>query len=381
VPVWSGFCALSSFSAEGLDDRLTALVWVKKMSAFVGSAAGEAPLVSAAYTRAAQQLRPTLQLGVRRLLGRKSPFQVTFSLTNRCNFLCKYCRIPTQHLDEMPTAEWFEVIDEFRAGGMGRASLIGGEPLVREDAGEIIRHLNAVGVHAAMNTNGWSVAERIDEVSRLDLVCITLDGPEEVHDRQRRTGSYRRVIDGIQRLRSRDRQVVTMTVVTRTGADHVRHVLEVAKEMGTRAYFQLVHNENVDVNAPIAPDISTERVEALMDELKGLKAQGWPVGNSFAILEQQKRNRYIGTCADCYAGRYYAYVFSDGTVAPCLLTQHQVRARNGKARGYLRAFQEMEAPVGPGCSCSATHEVNLILDFDVRTLFEALSVALRPARQ
>jgi MoaA/NifB/PqqE/SkfB family radical SAM enzyme len=228
-----------------------------------------------------------------------------------------------------------------------------------------------------MNTNGWSVAERIEDVAQLDLVCITLDGPEDVHDRQRRPGSYKRAIDGIQRLRSRDKQVVTMTVVTRKGADNVRHVLEVAKEMGTRAYFQLVHNEHVDVNAPIAPDISTERVENLMDELKSLKAQGWPVGNSFSILERQRGNRYIGTCEDCHAGRYYGYVFSDGTVAACLLTQHQAPKGNGPDRGYLQAFYELEAPVGPGCSCSATHEVNLILDFDVGALFEALNAALR----
>jgi MoaA/NifB/PqqE/SkfB family radical SAM enzyme len=150
--------------------------------------------------------------------------------------------------------------------------------------------------------------------------------------------------------------------------------------MGTRAYFQLVHNENVDVNAPIAPDISTRRVENLMDELKELKEQGWPVGNSFSILNQQKRNRYIGTCEACHAGRYYGYVFSDGTVAPCLLTQHQAPAGNGRERGYLRAFEELNAPVGPGCSCSATHEVNMILDFDVAALFEALNVTLRTAR-
>jgi MoaA/NifB/PqqE/SkfB family radical SAM enzyme len=280
----------------------------------------------------------------------------------------------------MTTAEWFEAIDEFRAGGMGRASLIGGEPLIREDAGAIIRHLNDAGVHSAMNTNGWWVADRIDDVAQLDLTCITLDGPPEIHDRQRRKGSYERVIDAIEKLRSRGRPVVTMTVVTRRGADDIRHVLEVAKEMGTRAYFQLVHNENVDVMAPIAPDISTERVENLMEELKELKAQGWPVGNSFGILNQQKRDRYIGTCEDCHAGRYYGYVFSDGTVAACLLTQHQYPARNGRENGYMRAFQELQAPVGPGCSCSATHEVNRILDFDIRSLFDALNVTLRSAR-
>ena len=334
----------------------------------------------APVARAAQQLRPVVQLGVRRLLGRKSPFQMTLSLTNRCNFLCDYCTIPLKRLEEMSADRWCEVIDEFRAGGMGRVSLMGGEPLLRQDTGRIISHLNAVGVHAAMNTNAWFVAERIEEVAKLDLVSISLDGPEDVHDGQRRKGSYRRVVDAIERLRRLGRPVVTMTVVTAKGVDNVKHALEVARAHGIRAYFQLVHDADGDVDKPVAPEISAQRVTALMDELIDLKAQGWPVGNSFSILKQQRQQRHIGSCADCYAGSYYGYVFADGTVAPCVLTQRQVPRRNGHELGFLQAFQAMPAPVGPGCSCAPTHEVNQILDFDVRALFEALNAVLRPAR-
>ena len=64
------------------------------MGAAVDSVGGRAPVLSKPFARATQQLRPALQLGVRRLLGRKSPFQMTFSLTNRCNFLCKARKIP-----------------------------------------------------------------------------------------------------------------------------------------------------------------------------------------------------------------------------------------------------------------------------------------------
>src|SRR5438105_2773269 len=124
---------------------------------------------------------PVLKLGARRILGRKSPFQMTLSLTNRCNFRCDYCHIPLQPSEEMTTTEWFSAIDELRAGGMGRASLIGGEPLLRKDAGEIVEHLKRRGVHASMNTNGWFVPDRLDELAGLDLACVTLDGPEALH--------------------------------------------------------------------------------------------------------------------------------------------------------------------------------------------------------
>jgi MoaA/NifB/PqqE/SkfB family radical SAM enzyme len=320
---------------------------------------------------------PVVQLGVRRLLGAKSPFQMSLSLTNRCNFKCEYCDIPLQRRDELDAAAWCRMIDELVRGGMGRASLIGGEPLLREDAGVIVAHLVARGVHTAMNTNGWFVEERIDELAALDLACVTLDGPPEVHDAQRRRGSYERAVRAIECFRARGVRVVTMTVLTPRGVEAVDHVLDVARRLGVGAFFQLEHDKSVDVWAPIAPRLREEQIHAMARMLLSRKHAGDPVGNSRAILEQHLRSgRYLGTCATCYAGRYYGYVLSDGTVAPCLLTQWQQRPGNGRALGFVRAFEEMSAPQGPGCSCVPTHQVNQVLDFRLDVLWDAVELAL-----
>lgn len=301
---------------------------------------------------------------------------MTLSLTNRCNFRCDYCYIPLQKRDELTTEEWCEAIDDLVAGGMGRASLIGGEPLVRKDVGPILAHLKRRGVHVAMNTNGWFVPDRIDDIADLDLVCVTVDGPEDVHDTQRHKGSHERALRALESLASRGIPTVTMTVVTAGGIDNVRSVLEVAREYGAKAFFQLEHDAEVDVDAPIAPHITQDRVAAFVEELKALKAEGWPVGNSATILQKQAEARYLGSCEDCHAGRYYGYVFSDGTVAPCLLTQRQVKIGNGRDNGYTNAFHALEAPRGPGCSCVPTHQVNHVLDFDPRVVFDALQLAV-----
>ena len=322
---------------------------------------------------------PLLKLGARRLVRAKSPFQMTLSLTNRCNFRCAYCDIPLQHRDEMDTAGWMAAIDELRAGGMGRASLIGGEPLLRKDVGAIIRHLKRRGIHASMNTNAWLVAERIDDVAELDLVCVSVDGPESVHDAQRHRGSYARIIRALDALRQREVPVVTMTVITPESIDTVEHVLELARAYGHQAYFHLEHDKAMDVEQPIAPRISQERVAALAHHLIDLKRRGEPVGNSYPALERQAAARYLITCDNCLAGSYYGYVFSDGTVSHCIFTQAQVERGNGRARGYVRAFQELAPPTGPGCSCVPLHEVNRMLHFDVRVLFGALDVALKSA--
>jgi len=319
---------------------------------------------------------PVVQLIGRRITRRKSPFQVTFSLTNRCNFRCAYCHIPLQERDEMTTDEWRAAIDEFADAGMGRASFMGGEPLLRKDVPALIDHVKRRGVHASINTNGWLVPQYIDALARLDLVCITLDGPPEVHDRQRHAGSHARVLDALELLRSRGTKTVTMTVLTATSIDTVDHVLEVARRFGVQAFFQLEHDAGMDVSLPIAPQVTRSRITALTDKLAARKREGWPVGNSFAILETQEKQRVLGGCDDCHAGTYFAYVFSDGTVSHCIFTQGQVPAGNGRARGFMNAFLELAAPEGPGCSCVPSHEVNRMLDFDPRALRNALDTAL-----
>ncbi len=50
--------------------------------------------IGAALHRMGRRSLPVVQLIGRRITKRKSPFQVTFSLTNRCNFRCAYCHIP-----------------------------------------------------------------------------------------------------------------------------------------------------------------------------------------------------------------------------------------------------------------------------------------------
>lgn len=345
----------------------------------IASAPAKAGSLAKSLRKAARFALPVVQLGARRMLHRKSPFQMTLSLTNRCNFRCTYCEIPLQDRNEMDASEWMKAIDELQAAGMGRASIMGGEPLVRKDAGEIIRHLKRRSIHASMNTNGWLVADRIADIVGLDLVCVTLDGPETVHDAQRHKGSYARVLRALDALRQRAVPVVTMTVVTPEGIDHVDHVLDIARAHGIQAYFQLEHDKRMDVLQPISPGLSQERVGAMARHLTNLKRSGAPVGNSYETLKHQETDRYLVTCERCYAGTYFGYVFSDGTVSHCLFTQAQVEQGNGRTRGYARSFHELAPPQGPGCSCVPLHEVNRMLDLDVRVVFAALDTALRPA--
>lgn len=324
---------------------------------------------------AARSAAPLARFLAARATDGKFPLAVTLCLTNRCNFRCVYCHMPGTHRDELTTAQWKTAIDEFRAGGMVRCSLMGGEPLLRPDVGDIIDHLVQRRVHSAMNTNGWLVEERLDDVARLNLVCVGLDGPEALHDAQRkRKGLYVRAVRAIELLVARGVEVVTMTPVTARGVDHVDDMLQMARQMGFRAGFQIEHDADCDVRNPIGPGIDDARVAELARHLLARKAEGWPVAMSRTFLEtfEARGRRMLSSCAECRVPRYSCMVRPDGMVVPCFLTQHQGPMRSGVDVGFLRAFESVAQPDNPGCSSQPLMEMNFVLGLRPEAVVNAL---------
>lgn len=89
------------------------------------------------------------------------------SLTDNCNLRCSYC-MPEEEYDFTPASRLMQV-DEveaiakiFVARGVNKIRLTGGEPLVRKDAGEIIKRLSGLGVELTMTTNATRIHEFLD---------------------------------------------------------------------------------------------------------------------------------------------------------------------------------------------------------------------------
>lgn len=88
------------------------------------------------------------------------------SVTDRCNFRCPYCMPKEvfgagyQFLRDpqlMTLGELTRIVRAFRALGVDKVRLTGGEPLLRADVPELVRILKQdVGVKdVALTTNGW----------------------------------------------------------------------------------------------------------------------------------------------------------------------------------------------------------------------------------
>lgn len=327
----------------------------------------------------ARQVPQLARFALARATGRKYPLMVTMSLTDKCNFRCLYCDLPHMNRDEMTTADWHRAIDELADAGMLRVSIMGGEPLMRKDVGEIVDHLKARGVNVAMNTNGWYFREKIEVVAKLDLVCITLDGPKELNDAQRHAGAHDRVLEAIDLATSRGVKVITMTVMTKGGLDTVDYVLQVARDKHIRAFFQVEHPADGDTNKTIAPQIADEGIAAVAQHLLKRKEEGWPVGPSKTFLTQlagrdDHGQRRLYSCTNCFASRYFLSITPTGYVAPCPLTFRGAGVYNGREVGFAKAFEMLAQPTDAGCSCNPTTELNYLLHFRSEPILNALDL-------
>jgi MoaA/NifB/PqqE/SkfB family radical SAM enzyme len=315
------------------------------------------------------------RLGLAMARREKLPFSLTFILTHRCNFRCDYCNVPDAAGDEMSTDEVRAAIDELADAGLARCGFSGGEALLRDDAIAILQHARSRGLTTTLNSNAWLARERIDELaSSLDLLILSLDGPEAAHDLvRRRKGSYERVLSTIDAARARGLEVATITVLSPSNLDVVDEVLQLAKRHGFSAYFQPAYRDCFDAERGLDPAIGPRVLADLAARLATAKRDGFPVGASDGFLERLANGPSFGDCTRCHAGRYFGTVMPDGVVVPCHLTSQQGEPKNGRVLGFARAFRELAPPgPGPGCAISPYQEADLVFGLDARAIATAL---------
>ena len=130
---------------------------------------------------------------------------IVWELTLRCCFRCAYCgsRAGEARENELTTAECLSVAGQLAELGCRRVNLLGGEVFLRPDWREITAALTGRGMKVCVITSGFVLTEGILavlEALMVESVAVSLDGPERVHDRSRREGSYRRALEAIAAL-------------------------------------------------------------------------------------------------------------------------------------------------------------------------------------
>lgn len=139
--------------------------------------------------------------------GRDARKFARLHITRRCQLKCIHCYMNAgmqyKEEDELTTFEWKNIITDLANNGCTSIVFTGGEPLLRKDCIELLKHargskINTIGVM----TNGLLVTRYIEDLSKyVDVVQIGLDGAdEETNDKIRGKGTFKKIIEAIDAL-------------------------------------------------------------------------------------------------------------------------------------------------------------------------------------
>ena len=152
---------------------------------------------------------------------------VVWNCTRRCNLRCVHCYSRSADKDypgEMSTDQGKALLDDLAAFGSPVVLFSGGEPTLRKDLFELIRHATGAGLRAVISTNGTLIDPAMADVLRemgLSYVGVSLDGMEPTHDKFRgRQGAFQDALTGIRNCRAAGIKVgLRFTINNRNVAD------------------------------------------------------------------------------------------------------------------------------------------------------------------
>ncbi len=222
------------------------------------------------------------------ILREHKPIIAGMPLTDVCNLHCKHCVVANTGRGPYPFSKIEEYLRHFYELGVRVMYMQGGEIMTwrdgEKDLNDVIRLARRIGFFKiAVVTNGTMGID-----SEADLVWVSMDGPEKVHDSIRGAGTFAAVMRNLERTSHR-RVSLNMTV-NKLNAEEVETVAEIAKSLKT------VHGVSYNFHTPYAgvEDLCLPLSEraSVIERIIGLKRRGLPVLNTEGGLKAMKANKW-----------------------------------------------------------------------------------------
>lgn len=303
-----------------------------------------------------------LKFALTRLRNSRMPLVVRWQTTNRCTAKCRYCSIWSSPANELSAVEAQRMLLDFHQLGMRRLCFSGGEPLLREDIGELVDYALGLGVSLEMNSNGTLLHKHLDTLRKLELTKVSVDGPKEIHDGVRGAEIYDAIVGSLDLLkRSRIRFSFATTLMREnSNVEAVDHMLDLARRFDTFVAFQPVvpttpwGSRDMDTIGP-----EPAQMQGVVEHLiVAKKRRPRLIRNSLAGLRHIRHWPQFPPMV-CTGGRIFVVVESNGDLYACERTSYPPRTVFPNVRyGVETAFKNIVFPDCKGCGFCGAQELN-----------------------
>ena len=245
-------------------------------------------LLARRYLRLAQSLLRKEQARGQERAGNgwaAPPVSLSLQPTLACNLHCRMCiqNGPQGYLDpadpikksRLPISVWRRFLAE-AAAFHPYLHIWGGEPLLYPEIDELVDVIRGLDLPLALTTNAVLGLPHLETLLRLDVLRISVDGPETVHDRVRgRPGTFAAVLGLIQaadcereRRKKSWPRIVTNTLIIDETYSHLEATARILLELPL---------DRSDLSLPMFTTVERGQAYAgiLLREF-GVAAKAWP---------------------------------------------------------------------------------------------------------
>ena len=281
------------------------------------------------------------------------PFFLAHAITYGCNSRCKTCSFwQTSNMmrDDLSTEGVYRLLEEAYDFGMRAYYLFGGEPMIRRDIEDVVKHAKNLGYMTVMNTNGSLVESKRDFLWKdLDFAFISLDYFNEYHDFIRgRRGAFQEVLKGIERIRAiGDTRVTLVTTISRLNFDAIEPMAKLARDLGVGISYNAVEvaNQLYDSfgltfqqgydegsKSSLVEDygLSREQLRAFYHTILRLKKEGYPLMETEYVLRHYAEVKPF----TCHFPKIFVYVSPNNKIYSCTC-DHTYDLNSGSFREYF----------------------------------------------
>lgn len=253
---------------------------------------------------------------------------ISWNTTNACNMYCKHCYrdAGAKAEDELNTEEGKALIDQIAGAGFKIMIFSGGEPLLRDDIFELVRHARERGLRPVFGTNGslitGEVARKLKESGAMAM-GVSLDSVDpEKHDQFRATpGAWQAAIDGMIACREAGLPFQVHTTVMDWNMDEVEKLTDLAEEMGAvghHIFFLVPTGRAVDIEEE---SLRAEQYEELLQRIMKKQAETKIELKPTCAPQFMRIASQLGIktrfSKGCLAGISYCIISPKGIVQPC----------------------------------------------------------------
>lgn len=200
----------------------------------------------------------------------QNPLSVCWQITTKCNLNCKYCLSSSglEGIYGLDTKDAIKIIEQLGKLGINRLDFTGGEPLIRKDLKELITCAKQNNINTIVTTNTTLLNEKnIETLKTADLVQISVDGPEEVHNNQRQNEVYEKTIENIKILQKEGCKIRLNSFIYNSNKQYVDYLINLSKDLGVFSHLFIIFTPQGRGKDHLEEIIPEEEVEKIKEKI------------------------------------------------------------------------------------------------------------------